>query len=155
MQLPQTIDLGSGNWEVGLYSISYPNTWYILQRKGTTVYYATGGLTVWQQTDIPYGYYETVQQVVDAINTPLRSKGSLESTIKLSFNKVTGKVHVEISRENMYFDERLSHVLGFGAKRVVIKRTSEGPHVADLPPLSTIYVYCDIVQSQIVGDTCA
>ena len=39
VKLPQTIDL-EGNWEVGLYSISYPNTWYTLQKGfDTHVYY--------------------------------------------------------------------------------------------------------------------
>ena len=31
VKLPQSIDL-EGVWEVGLYSISYPNTWYTLQK---------------------------------------------------------------------------------------------------------------------------
>ena len=31
VKLPQTIDL-DGNWEVGLYSITYPHTWYNLQK---------------------------------------------------------------------------------------------------------------------------
>ena len=68
VKLPQTIDLGPGNWEVGLYSISYPHTWYALQKKDTMVFYTTGEVTAWEGTNIPYGYYETVQQVVDAIN---------------------------------------------------------------------------------------
>jgi hypothetical protein len=28
--VPQSVEL-DGNWEVGLYSISYPNTWYTLR----------------------------------------------------------------------------------------------------------------------------
>ena len=32
---------------------------------------------------------------------------------------------------------------------------TESPYVADLTTVSTIYVYCDIVQPQIVGDTSA
>ena len=30
VQLPQSIDL-EGDWETGVYSISYPHTWYTLQ----------------------------------------------------------------------------------------------------------------------------
>ena len=44
-KLPQTIDLGTGNWEVGFYSISYPHLWYTLQKKDTTAYYTTGEVT--------------------------------------------------------------------------------------------------------------
>ena len=40
VKLPQNIDL-EGSWEVGLYSISYSNTWYMLQDHfDTHVYYA-------------------------------------------------------------------------------------------------------------------
>ena len=37
----------------------------------------------------------------------------------------------------------------------MLKKTTESPYVADLTTVSTIYVYCDIVQPQIVGDTSA
>ena len=49
----------------------------------------------------------------------------------------------------------LSIILGFGGKDVMLKKTTESPYVADLTTVSTIYVYCDIVQPQIVGDTSA
>jgi hypothetical protein len=39
------------------------------------------------------------------------------------------------------------HMLGFGGKDVKIKKTT------DLFGMTTIYVYCNIVQQQIVGDT--
>ena len=38
VKFPQTFDL-NGEWEVGLYSISYPNTWYTLQKQQNHVYY--------------------------------------------------------------------------------------------------------------------
>ena len=37
----------------------------------------------------------------------------------------------------------------------VIKKTTESPYTADLTTVSTIYVYCNIVQPQIAGDTSA
>ena len=49
----------------------------------------------------------------------------------------------------------LSIMLGFGEKDVIVKKTTESPYVADLTTVSTIYVYCDIVEPQIVGDTSA
>ena len=38
---------------------------------------------------------------------------------------------------------------------LLLKKTTESPYVADLTTVSTIYVYCDIVEPQIVGDTSA
>ena len=50
--------------------------------------------------------------------------------------------------------ERMSFILGFGGNYLeIITKTTESPHVADLAAMSTIYVYCNIVQPQIVGDT--
>ena len=95
VKLQQTIDL-EGNWEVGLYSISYPNTWYTLQ-KGfhTHVYYAdqTGlflGVTV------DYGYYTSVEDLVKAVNAALLATGDVNDNIKLTYSALTGKVTVQI-----------------------------------------------------------
>ena len=46
-------------------------------------------------------------------------------------------------------------MLGFGTKDDIIKKTTESPYAVDLTVLSTIYIYCDIVEPQIVGDTSA
>ena len=43
-------------------------------------------------------------------------------------------------------------MLGFGAQDVTLEKTTESPYVADMSVLSNIYVYCDIVEPQIVGD---
>ena len=43
VKLPQAIDLNS-DWEVGLCSISYPNTWYTLQNLENHIYYSVDGL---------------------------------------------------------------------------------------------------------------
>ena len=44
-------------------------------------------------------------------------------------------------------------ILGYGGTETLIKTTTESPYVANLPLTSTIYIYCDIVKPQIVGDT--
>ena len=46
-------------------------------------------------------------------------------------------------------------MFGFGGKEVRITKTTESPYVADLTSMTAIYVYCDVVQSQVVGDTSA
>jgi hypothetical protein len=38
VKLPQPIEL-DGNWEVGLYSISYPHTWYTLRDVADDLYF--------------------------------------------------------------------------------------------------------------------
>ena len=49
----------------------------------------------------------------------------------------------------------MSRILGFGGVVKRYEKTTESPYVADLSVLSTIYVYCDIVEPQVVGDVSA
>ena len=155
MKLPQTIDL-EGNWEVGLYSISYPNTWYTLQKgSDARVYYAdqTGLFLV---AIVDYGHYMSTEDLVKAINAGLLATGDVNDNIKLMYSAVTGKVTVQIKNNfQFYVAKPLSVMLGFGEKETIIKKTTESPYAADLTVVSTIYVYCDIVEPQIVGDTSA
>ena len=55
VKLRQTIDL-EGNWEVGLYSVSYPNTWYTLQDGSDMHIFYMDTSGVFQQVIIDYGY---------------------------------------------------------------------------------------------------
>ena len=48
---------------------------------------------------------------------------------------------------------RMSIILGFGGKEVKITKSTVSPYVADLLGSMTLYIYCDIVQPQVVGDT--
>ncbi len=151
VKLPQNIVL-EGSWEVGLYSISYPNTWYTLQDNfDTHVYYADRSGT-FSTVYVSYGYYETVQELIKAMNKVLAR--DVNDNIKLTYNVLTGKVTVQLKNGyQLVLTGRLSIVFGFGGKEVLLKKTTQSPYVADMFPMSTIYVYCDIVEPQIVGDT--
>ena len=147
VKLPQTIDL-EGNWEVGLYSISYPNTWYTLQKGfDTHIYYAAqSGLFLAAIVD--YGYYTSIEDLAKAINASLLVTGDVGDNILLTYNALTGKVTVQMKNGFQFgLVKPLSIMLGFGEKDVIVK-TTESPYVADLTTVSTMYVYCDIVESQ-------
>ena len=68
--LLQTIDLHD-NWEVGLYSISYPNTWYTLRKYENHLYYSTNGYIFLKSASVDYGYCETVEDFIGAVNKTL------------------------------------------------------------------------------------
>ena len=155
VKLLQTIDL-EGNWEVGLYSISYPNTWYTLQKGfDTHIYYADqSGLFLAAIVD--YGYYTSIEDLAKAINASLLATGDVGDNILLTYNALTGKVTVQMKNGFQFgLVKPLSIMLGFGEKDVIVKKPTESPYVADLTTVSTMYMYCDIVEPQIVGDTSA
>ena len=153
VKLPQTIDL-EGNCEVGLYSISYPNTWYTLQKGfDTHVYYAdqTG---LFLGATVGYGYYTSMEDLVKAVNAALLATGDVNDNIKLTYSALTRKVTVQIKNSFQFaLFKPLSILLGFGGTEPIMKKTTESPYAADLTVVSIIYVYCDIVEPQIAGDT--
>ena len=43
-------------------------------------------------------------------------------------------------------------MLGFGGGDTKVRKSSESPYVSDLHDIASIFVYCNIVQPQIVGN---
>ena len=70
VKFPQTFDL-NGEWEVGLYSISYPNTWYTLEFQQNHIYYSLdGGKSFWSWAIIDYGYYTSIPELIKPLMPP-------------------------------------------------------------------------------------
>ena len=72
VKLPQTVNL-EGSWEVGLYSVSYPNSWYTLEKSTDShlFYLDFGQHKLFEQAVIDYGYYESMQDLIQAANRTL------------------------------------------------------------------------------------
>ena len=156
IKLPETIDL-EGEWEVGLYSMSYPHTWYTLQDRENHVYYSSDG-TYFTSTrnNVEYGHYGKMEEFIKAFNKALKTEAYVKDNISLSFNAKTGKVTVTVkNKRQLAISGRQSIILGFGGKSTVIKTTTESPYAAEVSAVTNLYVYCDIVEAQIVGDTSA
>ena len=155
VKLPQTVNL-EGSWEVCLYSVSYLNTWYTLQKSTDShLFYSDFGQhKLFEQAVIDYGYYESMQDLIQAANRTLAK--NVNDNIKLTYNAVNGKVTVGLNNGyELGFFGRMSIILGFGGKFEQLTKTTVSPHVPDLTTISMIYVYCEIVESQVVGDTSA
>ena len=103
-------------------------------------------------TIVDYGYYSFMEGLIKATNTALAK--DVNDSIVLTYNSVTGKVTVKFKNGyQLGLVGRLSVVFGFGGKDTKVLKTTESPYVADLAAMSTIYIYCNIAQQQIVGDT--
>ena len=128
---PQTIDL-HGDWEVGLYSISYPNTWYRLRKYENYLYYSTNGNIFSKSASVDFGYFETVEDFIDAVNKTLLESIGIDN-VYLTFNPRTAKVKVYIKKKRgLEFFGKLSTMVGFGGKDTKLFKTTESPFVADL-----------------------
>ena len=76
--------------------------------------------------------------------------------INLTFDPLTQKVTTHVKKGYMLaLFKPLTFIFGFRNEEPTMTETTESPYVADLTTISTIYVYCDIVAPQVVGDTSA
>ena len=153
VKLPQTIYL-HGDRELGLYSISYSNTSYTLQNRENLVYCSKDAArNFWSSANVDYGYYATVPDLIKAINTAMHKEFG-NTKITFSFNPRTEKIKITLAPLHyVKLCGKLSAMLGYGGADIKIRKSGESPYVADLFGITSIYVYCDIVQPQILGNT--
>ena len=110
---------------------------------------------LWLAADVDYGHYETIQDLPKDVNKALAKRAG-SGNITISYNTITGKTIVKL-KANYKFSASppLSTMFGFAAQEVVLKKMTGSPYITDMSILSNIYVYCDIVKPQFVGDTYA
>ena len=147
VKLPEHLDL-TGNWEVGLASITYPHTWFNLQKLEGHFYY-NGGDDIMTVGLVPEGYYRSVSEVISAINREIT--GVKDMSVQL--DKRSQKVTVILGKSQiLYFRKEMGNMLGFGGE-IKLTKTTTAPYVSNLNiRLQSLYVYLNIVESQIVGD---
>ena len=152
VKLPQTFDL-NGEWEVGLYSVIYPNTWYTIQFQQNHVYYSTdGGQSFWSSAIVDYGYYTSMSELIKSINTAMEKELG-NTNITFSLNPRTHKVNVTMAKKHyIALYGQLSKMLGFGGGDIKVRKSSESPYLSYLHDTASIFVYCNIVQPQIIGN---
>ena len=74
--------------------MSYPNTWYTLQDGSDTHIFYADKSGVFQQAIMDYGYYQSMQDLVKAVNKALDK--NVNDNIKLTYNALNGKVTVQL-----------------------------------------------------------
>ena len=160
VKLPQPIEL-DGNWEVGLYSISYPHTWYTLRDiNADTHFYCDDGSGFYNTVKMDYGFYASIQEFIVDVNKGLKEETG-DDSMYFTYSTKTGKVtcHLKKPRQKVFVARTISLILGYAGKETIIDvakgAAQESPYVADLSFFSFIFTYCNIVQPQIVGDTSA
>ena len=157
-RLPRWIQL-NGEWEIGLHSIAYTQ-WNIVRHLDEPISftYADKGNSYNEKCGRMKKYHTTIYEYITSINKALKEAPHVtdnEIRFKLELN---GKVTITLSPGyKVYLRREQAIVLGFmafedSAEVKEIAKTETGSHEANLHRETNIYVYCDIVQPQIVGD---
>lgn len=97
------------------------------------------------------GYYNSIADLVKALNTCI--KKDERDNIKFTYDKKTRKVTVDVKKgRGVGFTGDIAAVLGFEQSSWIKKKTV-GAYVADINAgFSSMFVYCNLVSDQIVGD---
>ena len=151
--LPQTISL-TGEWEVALTEIHYPHSWNNVQGNFQNRFYLRNKELsgVWEAQIIPPGHYSSIADVIAKMNELVDNGDRFKDDVKFSYDPLRRivTVHLQNSAE-VYFSD-IGQMLGFSPKGIISK-TSTGEREADLEhSFHDLYVYCDIIQPQYVGD---
>ena len=151
--LPQTVSL-TGDWEVALTEIHYPHSWNNVQGNFENRFYLRNQELddMWEPLIVPQGHYSSVAGVITKINEVVSANNRFKDEVQLSLDTLNRKVTVHLQNKvEVYFSD-IGQMLGFLPKEVISK-TSTAEREADLDHgFHDLYVYCDIIQPQYVGD---
>ena len=151
--LPQTVSL-TGDWEVALTEIHYPHSWNNVQGNFENRFYLRNQELddMWEPLIVPQGHYSSVAGVITKINEVVSANNRFKDEVQLSLDTLNRKVTVHLQNKvEVYFSD-IGQMLGFLPKEVISK-TSTAEREADLDHgFHDLYVYCDIIQPQYIGD---
>ena len=154
-KLPRWIQL-NGEWEIGLHSITYTQQ-YIAQHLDAPISFTHSGGN--KKGGKMKKYPTTVREYINNINESLK-ESITDKEIEFR-HELNGKITIVISSGyKVSLRREQAIVLGFlkvddSGEVKEITSTETGAYQANLHRETNIYVYCDIVQPQIVGDKMA
>jgi hypothetical protein len=165
-----------GDWEVGLAEITFPRTWYTVDKRGAqfTVEKTNPlhALTTANSSDvrefrINSGYYDSVQDLLKEMNNAVGKQQRATSNtmqkkddeFKFRYNEVNRKVLIGMqAHELLTLSSTLATILGVTGTGIDNLSPTpylyKGDKVCDINRgVTAIYVYCDILEYVPVGDT--
>lgn len=176
-RLAKSLSLPVDEWEVGLAEIIYPHTWNNISGAKFTFRYLENAQWVWVESLIPDAMYETPEQLIRVMNTNVQKhlKGNLSDRIRFFYNDLLRKFTAYVAQGyTVRLPKKMSEILGFGDNSTKLKHSRDedefgvehqdervvynddkivAPLCTDLNRgLHTFFVYCDIVEYQLVGD---
>lgn len=144
-QLPSPINL-NGEWEVALVDFIYPHTWYNVRRDNNLFGFELGD-GILEGRRVPPGCYETIPDLIKGMTLT-----SHKNKIEFNYHPITKRVTIKTDKKSkVILHEGIAELLGFEPGQYA--GFQQSPFVSD-PNTSfpVMYVYCDLVEPQIVGD---
>lgn len=148
-RLEKTLDLSQGEWEVGLWEIQYPHNWQSLKTQvEATIRIFDNAAKQFTEYPLETGYYTDIQSLLRAINSVVGVKADFR------WNSIASRVEVAVTPGYiLFFPQTLANMLGLPIRLPFFEEPLLGTKIHDIKRgLHSLYVYCDLLQHQIVGD---
>lgn len=168
IRLPHKIQLFNGTWEVGLSEIIYPHTWFnITGADDDWIVFQVASLSYGTRVHLPHGFYATTNQMLTAINWALKEaivalKRQFPHKLKhigisFEFDDMLQRVYMKVDGHfdvsSIYMADKLKYILGFDNFYTAPTALSMARYPVDLRGgFYALYIYCDLVDNQVVGD---
>jgi hypothetical protein len=155
--LPSTVDLTDGEWEVALVEAHYPCTFEtVVENSAVITVYALEKSVVSVNTIVlPAGNYKSAAELISGLN----KLPYMNDYAMFKYDPKSDKVFIDmdVSVVQMELSPSLAIMLGFDPTETDLKRNNRGLRPVDIMASvpSHMYVYCDLVEPQMVGDTVA
>ena len=180
--LPRRIDL-IGEWECGLTEMQYSHTWYNVTEDDVWLFLNEIDVPddVTRRAKLSCGYFDDPLTLMYHVNNGLYSLRTAKTRAQMSYSSVTQKMTLHMTENTLFtipYHSSIASMLGFhesvatradttttttsASSPVSDSRTSdssypfhiEAPDVVDMTQgFNTLYVYTDVVESRVVGDT--
>lgn len=159
----------SGRWQVALTEISYNHSWYNVEKNFCKIFATShnGNETSFR---VDPGYYSP-SELISTLNDRI-GNANVNLLSRFKYNEQANSVQLQMEvRENIIISEKLGYMLGFTNTCIFRGPEQLNPDrdEANAPTLSVIYnanqacdfdyknhyiyLYCDIIEHQIVGNT--
>lgn len=157
--LPRSINV-EGEFEIGLSEIIFSNSYYNINDKEIGFKFSYKDYSS-DYIYLEHGLYKTPIHFIDCLNNLLRihrEKDGKNVGVKFFFNQASKKVTLRILRTGLKFQmtQGLVDVIGLNEKEFEGPVKTGGLRAIDINrDFSLIYVYCDLIEHRLVGDTLA
>ena len=107
---------------------------------------------MWEPLIVPPGHYSSITDVIAKMNEVVDEEDRFKDDVQFSFDTLNRKVTVHLQNSSEVYFSDIRQMLGFSSN-TRISNTSIAEREADLEQgFHDLYVYCDIIQAQFVGD---
>ena len=145
----------SGRWVVGLSEIQFPSTWYNVIGGFITVRWRADGTAI--KFELPDGFYESITALMTVIKK-IVNNAKINEKVVFYYDEIRNRVLLKVRESNGFgigFSANLANILGF--IRTTGELYTEGIYIekpADINDgLTALYVYTDVVEKRLVGDS--